>query len=291
MKSSGKLLLMLVFVMASTGLAAGNGVLMVVKGDVKVQSVKSKTMTAAKVGMQVNEGDTVIAGKDSRAKLVMMDKNIINISPDSKFTLEKYVNDENKDNKNVVLNVLYGKIRSTVNQKYDGEKSKFHVKTPSAVAGVRGTDFFTGYNVSNKQTTIVTIQGQVEVSSGLAANGSIANSVFVNPGQQTVASAGQPPAPPTAASQAQMQSLVAESNGDSSEAKEKKDDSRGPADENKKEEESDKDKKKDEGKDAKKDDKDSKKEDKDSKKDAKKDDGKDAKKEDGKDAKKDKSES
>src|SRR5690606_34258508 len=108
----------------------------------------------------------VIAAKDARAKIVMVDKNILNISPETKITIEKYKFDSSKDEKNVSLNVLYGKVRSTVKQKYDGEKNTFNIKTPSAVAGVRGTDFLTGFNPITKTTKIVTFEGQVLTGSG-----------------------------------------------------------------------------------------------------------------------------
>ncbi|MEQ1876506.1 MAG: FecR family protein, partial [Bdellovibrionia bacterium] len=173
--------------------ARAEGVFMVVKGDIKVE--KDGKQTPAKVGMKVMPADTVIAGKDSRAKIVMKDKNVLNISPDSKITIEKYVNTEATGEKNVTLNVLYGKVRSTVNQKYDGEKNKFHVKTPSAVAGVRGTDFITGYKLETKQSEFVTFEGQVEVGQ-IGKNGEIKNPVFVNPGEKTTQTAGGAPQAP-----------------------------------------------------------------------------------------------
>src|SRR5438309_2229811 len=77
------------------------GVLMVVKGNVTVEVQKSKSTEKAKVGFKVFPGDTIITGKDSRAKLVMIDKNIINISPDSKFSLDKYVYSPEENKKSV----------------------------------------------------------------------------------------------------------------------------------------------------------------------------------------------
>ena len=110
-----------------------HGVMMVVKGDVVVLSKDGKS-EKAKVGKKVFAGDTITAGADSRAKIVMTDKNVINISPESQFKIEKYEYDAAKDNKQVSLSVEYGKVRANVEQKYDGEKNKFHIKTPTAVA-------------------------------------------------------------------------------------------------------------------------------------------------------------
>ena len=55
----------------------GSGTLSIVKGNVQVQSGKDKTVVPARVGMKVFQGDTIITAADSRAKLNMVDKNII----------------------------------------------------------------------------------------------------------------------------------------------------------------------------------------------------------------------
>lgn len=169
------------------------GVMMVVKGDVKVTTPDGKT-DAAKVGKKVSAGDTITAGADSRAKIVMADKNVINVSPDSKIVIEKYENN-GKDQKNVELNVVYGKVRASVEQKYDGDKSKFNVKTPSAVAGVRGTDFLMGYNAGTKKAQVITFSGSVAVGQP-GPGGTIKNPVFVQAGQMTQAGSGQAPETP-----------------------------------------------------------------------------------------------
>jgi hypothetical protein len=201
--------------------AEATGTFMVVKGDVQVTS-KAGTTQKAKIGMKVQESDIIASGADSRAKIVMSDKNVINISPDTKLELEKYVYDPNSDNKQVSLNVLQGKVRATVEQKYDGEKNKFHVKTPSAVAGVRGTDFLTSFSASNRETKIVTFEGKVAV--GLPGpNGSIANPVFVNPGQTTTAQGGSPPNKPQPVPANELNNMKSESQADSAKGNDKKD--------------------------------------------------------------------
>jgi len=278
-----------------------SGVMMVVKGDIKVTSKDGKT-EAAKVGKKVVAGDTITSGPDSRAKIVMADKNVINVSPDSKIVIEKYEND-GKDKKNVELNVVYGKLRASVEQKYDGEKSKFNVKTPSAVAGVRGTDFITGYNPSTKSAQIITFQGSVAVGTP-GPGGSIQNPVFVKAGQMTEAGAGKPPEAPKSVPKEELNKMNNETKAETagndkkdtrqvaSESKEEKKDEKKEAKDEKKDEKKEA---KDEKKDAKEERKEEKKEAKEEKKDAKedrkeaKDDKKDSKKEareDQKDAKK-----
>lgn len=258
-----------------------HGVMMVVKGDIKVTSAKDKTTDSAKVGKKVFPGDTITAGPDSRAKIVMSDKNILNISPDSKLIIEKYTN--NGQDKNVEIKVEYGKIRASVEQKYDGEKSKFNIKTPSAVAGVRGTDFLTGYDRNTKQSQVVTFSGTVAVGQP-GPGGSIVNPVFVQPGQMTTSSDGKAPEKPKSMPKEELNKMNQESAADSSSNKKSDDKNQKGNDESKEESKDDKDKK-DDSKEDKKEDKD-KKDDKDKKEDKDKKDSK----EDGKDKKESKDE-
>lgn len=190
-------LLALTFFMASStafAQATVHGVLKVVKGDVSIIGKDGKT-AKAKLGGKVYPLDKIKTGANSRAKIVMIDNNEINISPDSMIEIKSYEFKPEDGKKNVVLDVMYGKLRAKVNQKYDGEENKFQVKTKSAVAGVRGTDFITGYDRKDNSTKIVTFEGKVQF--GLpGANGKIENAVMVGVGQTTSVVGSAPPPPP-----------------------------------------------------------------------------------------------
>ena len=67
-----------------------HGVLRVVKGKVKVLSGKTGKAKKARIGQKVYPSDTIITGKNARVKVVMIDKNEINVSPNSKIVIEKY---------------------------------------------------------------------------------------------------------------------------------------------------------------------------------------------------------
>lgn len=172
----------------SINLFASQGLFMVVKGTVKTIS-KDNLETPAKVGAKVFAGDTVITDADSRAKIVMSDRNVINISPDTRVKIEEYVSEA--QNKNVKISLLEGKIRNNVEQKYDNEKNKFEVKTPNAVAGVRGTQFITSYYESNKTTEIITLNGQVDFRSLTADGRTNANATTVKKGERSEHTTGQ----------------------------------------------------------------------------------------------------
>lgn len=204
-----------------------HGILTVVKGKVMIKSGKTGKEERAKAGMKVYPKDSISTQDDSRAKIVMVDKNEINVSPGSQVVIATYEFDPSKDNKKVLLDVLYGKVRAKVEQKYDSGDNKFQVKTPSAVAGVRGTDFFTSYNKVTNSSKVVTFKG--EVAFGLPGpGGTILNPVAVKVGQFTVNTGNKPPAPAAAMPQSELAKFDVESKAESSGSENKN----GPGDNN-----------------------------------------------------------
>jgi hypothetical protein len=169
--------------------------------EVKVTKASGGAAQAAAIGSEVCSGDSIAAGADSRASIEMEDKNILNLSPSTSIVIEAY------EKKKVLLNVLGGKMRSSIapGNKYD-EQTSFQVKTKSAVAGVRGTDFVTSYAPATGKTEIVTFAGRVDVGQP-GPNGKIENPVSVGPGQKTVASPGQAPSLPRPVPAAELKTL------------------------------------------------------------------------------------
>lgn len=179
----------------SASWAADCGQFRIVKGDVTYKGKSQGEFEKARINKQICQGDTVKTGADSRAKIVMADSNELNISPDSEMQIEVYDTAQADGEKKVLINVLYGKIRSNVKQKYkDDEKSHYRVKTKSAVAGVRGTEFLASFDLRTSETKIVTFEGEVNV--GLLKGANIIASVSVKPGQFTSNTTGTNPHTP-----------------------------------------------------------------------------------------------
>ena len=165
------------------------GIFKVVKGNVTYKKNSGDIFRKARINKKVCSGYVVKTQKDSRAKVQMPDGNEINISTDSKIIIEQYRRDSQKDQKKVFLNILYGKIRSNVQDKYKGnENSYYKVKTKSAIAGVRGTEFLTSFNKKTQKSRVVTFKGEVSVSEIL--NGKIGSEVLLKSGQYTSNSLG-----------------------------------------------------------------------------------------------------
>lgn len=179
----GKLQLsfLLIFFLTINVFAGGTiaGKITIIKGKVFFERGGQK--------IQVKKDDTVlesdvIEAESGTARITMIDSNLVDVYPKSKLVISKYVYKPNKDEKEVELKVDFGKIKSTVIQKYDGAKNKFQIKTPSAVAGVRGTVFTAEYDKLKKISKVVTIEGLVAVAK-IAEGDRPSAPVFVRPNQ------------------------------------------------------------------------------------------------------------
>lgn len=214
MNVSGMILASLLFAFAGVANAQNvHGILKVVKGDVQIKGAKTGQVSKARIGAKVFPKDVVITAKDARAKIVMVDNNEINISPESQIEIQHYEFDPAKGKKEVLLNVIYGKVRAKVEQKYDGKTSRFQVKTPAAVAGVRGTDFLTSFNRSTRASSVVTFTGKVEFGTP-GPGGSIANAVSVTPGTQASSTGGAPPTAPAPVPKSQLAVMDSDTQAD-----------------------------------------------------------------------------
>lgn len=218
MKKLGLVALFGLVIGASANAEAACGTFEVAKGDIKVQSAGK--VVPVSTGGKICAGDTVIAGPDSRAKIKMADGNELNVSPDSKIVIEDYQYNQDANKKKVLLNILKGKVRATTREENmyndkakDGQANTFQIRTKSAVAGVRGTDFLTSYDPSTNKTGIVTFKGKVEFGQP-GANGEIRNSVQVGAGQRTDLTAGQAPEPPKPVPPSELKNLNSETKAD-----------------------------------------------------------------------------
>ncbi len=156
-----RILAFITILFASLNLFAGqSGVFMVVIGKVSIERASGKVVIA-KVSSVVYPGESVITEGGAKAKIVMTDRNIINVFPNTKLQIKKYTNESN--DKNVDLKLDNGRIRTDVEQKYDGKSSKFEIKTGVAVVGVRGTQLVVNYDSSKNSAEIVTLVGNVAV--------------------------------------------------------------------------------------------------------------------------------
>ena len=124
---------LLVFVLSSQ-LFAVDGTVTYVKGKVEVQ--RGGDWTSLKVGDKVSQSETISTGFQSEAKVKLMES-VLYLGPVTRVTLDQLATTSDRDKVNVYLSA--GTVRSKVNRT-DDKRVNYTVRTPIAVASVRGTD-------------------------------------------------------------------------------------------------------------------------------------------------------
>ena len=145
---------------------------------------RGTTREKAERGQIVLRNDSIVTGKRGRVKIIMGDGSKVYIGANSRVSLRKYSLRGTKL-LNASINMLWGKARFLVS-KLKARNSFFRVRTPTAVLGVRGTEFvvivpptpellnnafdnITLADVPPLPTRTVLTEGAVDVSVGNAA--------------------------------------------------------------------------------------------------------------------------
>lgn len=193
-----KYLLLFSLVFSQNLFAANDGRFVVVKGNVFIESHDGSTKTKARPDSIVNASETVIAEANSNAKIVMKDRNVINILPNTRLKITKYSN--TIIDKGISLKLMEGRLRTSIDKdnKYNESSNKFEVHTTTAIAGVRGTDFITTFDSKTNVTEIITFEGQVNFINNEAESSSEQKliSVIVKAGEKSQIKSKQPPSEP-----------------------------------------------------------------------------------------------
>ena len=164
--------------------------------------------------MPVHVGDTLETSANGKAKLLLGDDSVITISPNSKFRISRALYDPAKKSRDSSFTLLAGKVRSLVSKFWGSTGANFEVRTPTAVAGVRGTEFLQEINPDGS-STITVLEGKVEVYN---PKDSKKRSVTLTQGQRTSVKEGKTPSAPQSVPEAELEELSQDSDIDSEES-------------------------------------------------------------------------
>ncbi len=142
-----RLVLLFVFVVGAAGLVSADEELrtasiLEIDGDVDVKS-SGQAWVPAKQGMTLNQGDIVKTGNNSSAVLNVDgtgETATVDLDENSQLLFSELLIDKEKKTQSTLMDLAIGKILIKA-QKLHSDESKFEVKTPTTVVGVRGTTF------------------------------------------------------------------------------------------------------------------------------------------------------
>jgi ferric-dicitrate binding protein FerR (iron transport regulator) len=153
----------------------------------------TRNAKAARVNDNLEWNDVLKTEQKGRLRASLTDGSILSVGSNSELRVVQH----DAASQQTELEMNLGKVRSKV-VKVTQPGGKFEMKTPNAVIGVIGTDFYVSYN--GNQTTVICYTGKVWVApignAKIVKNSgeSTQNQIQVSAGQMVVISSEIPPA-------------------------------------------------------------------------------------------------
>ncbi|MBF0528931.1 MAG: FecR domain-containing protein [Deltaproteobacteria bacterium] len=151
-----------------------------------------KTITL-QAGMPIYLYDNVKTQPSGQVRLLFKDQSIVSVATDTSLTIDEFVFDPSKQQRTGLISILWGKVKCLVNDTVGASRNKFDVITPTAVIGVRGTDFLVWVKTKT-ETRTAALKNAVDVASTLDK----LRKMLLESGKYTNVLAGKPPTSPTA---------------------------------------------------------------------------------------------
>ena len=126
-------------------------------GAVERSTGANITKIDADKGIRVQWNDTLTTGDDGRLRVLLKDQSILSLGNKSRMVVVEH----NPATQQTALEVAYGKIRAKVTEITQSGGS-FEIRTPTAVAGVIGTDFLVHVDEQG-ETNVTCLKGKVKV--------------------------------------------------------------------------------------------------------------------------------
>lgn len=125
---------------AGVASAESVGFVAVAQGDVQVQRYGTNSFEAAAQDMEVSVGDTIRTGVASQAKILLVDDTTLSIDEETEIQIQSLHVGAAATQDRSIIRQTRGRLRTVVGSAFGGQ-TNLEVHTPTAVVGVKGTDF------------------------------------------------------------------------------------------------------------------------------------------------------
>jgi hypothetical protein len=132
-------ILLAALVAAGPVFAADIGTVKVAKGNVQLQRGAEKL--PVKVGTSVQTADVLVTGADGSAGITFTDNSLVSVGPNSVFAIDKYRFDTTTHSGEFEGNLRQGRLAAVSGKMVKQSPESMKIRTPSAIMGVRGTEF------------------------------------------------------------------------------------------------------------------------------------------------------
>ncbi len=131
----------------------------------EVQTFRNNVWGNAEMGSDLYQGDRIRTRADATVD-IQIGRSVVRVKEKSEVSLATLFMDRSTGSENTSLELAIGTVLAKPKKLVKGES--FMVKTPTAVAGVRGTMFMVESNAA-KDTRVEVVDGRVQVSKRIAA--------------------------------------------------------------------------------------------------------------------------
>ena len=125
--------------MAIPALASDAGLVKVSKGNVQIERNGAKM--AAPVGASVQTSDVIMTGADGSAGITFTDNSLVSVGPNTVFAIDKYRFDSTTHAGEFEGSLKKGRLAAISGKMVKASPESMKIRTPSAIMGVRGTEF------------------------------------------------------------------------------------------------------------------------------------------------------
>ncbi len=125
--------------LSSAAPAAEIGLVKVAKGSVHIE--RGGRAIPAVVGTAVEPSDVVVTGADGAAGITFSDNSLVSLGPDTVFAIDKYAFDTTTYAGEFEGSLRQGKLAAVSGRMVKQSPESMRIRTPSAIMGVRGTEF------------------------------------------------------------------------------------------------------------------------------------------------------
>jgi ferric-dicitrate binding protein FerR (iron transport regulator) len=173
-----------------------------VSGSVTRQ--RGGTAEALVAGAGIRTNDLLAAGSPGSARIVFIDETVLFVAEGTEIRVDEMVYQPESGSGKGALDLLRGKVRTFVSEHYDKPTAALEVRTATATAGVRGTDFIVAFD-GGDTTDVAVVAGQVRVG---GAGRPASEEVLVEAGQTSRIVRGRAPTSPRALTAAEFGSFL-----------------------------------------------------------------------------------
>src|SRR5829696_8514064 len=131
--------LLAALVFAGSAFAADVGLVKVSSGAVQIERAGAKLK--ADVGTAVHVADVLRTGPDGSAGITFSDNSLLSIGPNTVFEIDKYQFDTTTHAGEFMGSLKQGRLAAISGKMVKQSPESMKIRTPSAVMGVRGTEF------------------------------------------------------------------------------------------------------------------------------------------------------